>query len=836
MMRVGGFFSTLLAGRGGRLRLFALFAATTLPILLFAIGTAFVVDREYRLALERSIRAVARTAIGAVDQVIDGRISDLEVLAATLRFDAGDAETLGTLLRSQTDWLSISIFDATPGGAVQHFRRPETPAALHAPQPEDLAQVVRQRKPLVTGIEPRRSPTIDPAIVLIAPVQRGEQVTHLLVLRLASHAASDLVAAQGFDPSWTVGVLDRQRWIAARNRAHDEFVGTVATPTLVQQIERATDGFFIALNKEGKRVYTAVRTSERSGWTAAVGVPAEEIEQPVHQARLVMAGSGAAALLLTGLLSGVLITSQVRRQQAERRLGAMEAARALEQRLTDIAAHLPGVIFRQVLSPDGRLAFPFLSDGAERLLRSPPDRLSEPMPLDWVEALFHPDDRRAWREATAVSARTLAPLTVDVRTAPVDSTVHWLSMLAHPSRSADGSVLWDGVMLDITEHKRRDQTLIQAQKMESVGQLTGGVAHDFNNLLTVILGCGDQLVDLLADQPQAKHLAAMTVSAAQRAASLTKQLLAFSRRQVLQPTTVDVNALLHGMNDLLHRTLGEQVEIALVLDSTIAEAIVDPVQLETSVLNLSINARDAMPRGGKLTIETANVVLDEDYAQQEREVRPGAYVMLAVTDSGEGMPATVAERAFEPFFTTKEVGKGSGLGLSMVYGFVKQTGGHIKLYSEIGQGTTVKLYLPRSARPGAAAAVVPPAATQRGSETVLVVEDDPLVCELVTRQLGELGYQVLLANDAPTALVELRRGQRIDLLFTDVVLPRGMNGRELAEVAMAERPGLKVLYTSGYTANAIVRQGRLKAGVSLLQKPYTRQQLSATIRAVLDQR
>jgi PAS domain S-box-containing protein len=389
-----------------------------------------------------------------------------------------------------------------------------------------------------------------------------------------------------------------------------------------------------------------------------------------------------------------------------------------------------------------------------------------------------------------------------------------------------------GTVRDISERKRLEDQLRQAQKMETVGQLTGGVAHDFNNLLTVILGNAEDLADELKDDPQLLELAEMTRIAAERGAELTKRLLAFARRQALDPRPTDVNALLGSIEGLLRRTLGEDIAIELVRDTGLWPALADATQLEAAVLNLCVNARDAMPAGGRLTIETANSSLDDVYADAHPELQPGEYVKIAVTDTGSGMPPEVVARAFEPFFTTKEVGRGSGLGLSMVYGFVKQSGGHVKIYSEPGHGTVVKLYMPRARALGAVEAV-PKLPEMRGTGTILAVEDDELVRRRVEGQLAALGYKVIAAHDGPSALAVLRGQEPIDLLFTDVVMPGGMDGGELAEAARALRPELPVLFTSGYTERGIVQRGRLEPGIHLLNKPYRRQELAEKVREML---
>ena len=388
---------------------------------------------------------------------------------------------------------------------------------------------------------------------------------------------------------------------------------------------------------------------------------------------------------------------------------------------------------------------------------------------------------------------------------------------------------------DITDLRRTEEELRHAQKMEAVGQLTGGVAHDFNNLLAVIVG-NLELVELeVGQRGEAPEWIQRAIAAAERGANLTQRLLAFSRKQALRPEPVEVQQLIRGMLELLRRTLGETIEIEILGEVGLWPSLVDPGQLENSILNLAINARDAMPEGGKLTIETSNVQVGEDYSAAETELEPGQYVRVAVRDSGDGMSAEVAAHAFDPFFTTKEVGEGSGLGLSMVYGFAKQSGGHAVLSSVEGQGTTLELYLPRYAGGEAEAAVRP----QEGSrprargERVLVVEDDAEVRALILRILNSLGYEVREASSARAALELLESEARVDLLLTDVVLPAGMSGRALAEAASDRRPNLPVLYMSGYTEDAVVQRGRLEDDLHFLQKPFRIGAIAQAVRRAL---
>ncbi|MGE0667707.1 MAG: PAS domain S-box protein [Sphingomonadales bacterium] len=447
--------------------------------------------------------------------------------------------------------------------------------------------------------------------------------------------------------------------------------------------------------------------------------------------------------------------------------------------------------------------------------------------------LIHPDDRTASRLNNAeiragkqVSTMTQRHFRKDGRIVHVQWSSVW----------SEEEQLFFNIARDVTAQIEAEARLRQSQRLETLGQLTGGVAHDFNNLLTVILGNAEYLAEQLPPHGDLHRLAVAMQDAAERGSALNRRLLAFARRQPLDPRITDVNGLMSAMDHLLRRTLGEHVEIEVIRAGGLWRSFIDPAQMESAILNLCLNARDAMPGGGRLTIETANAYLDAPYAAGHEDVQPGQYVMIAVTDTGHGMPPEVANRAFEPFFTTKDVGKGSGLGLSMVYGFVKQSGGHIKIYSEVGQGTVVRVYLPRSheaAEEAETGTRQPAAAT--GNDKILLVEDDDLVRGHVEQQLRALGYRVVAAASGPEALELLRRVEDFDLLFTDMVMPGGMNGQQLAGAAHEIYPDLPVLFSSGYTENAIIHHGRLDPGVHLLTKPYRREEMARKVREVLNQ-
>ena len=471
--------------------------------------------------------------------------------------------------------------------------------------------------------------------------------------------------------------------------------------------------------------------------------------------------------------------------------------------------------------------------------------------LGWTEAeligrsaidFVHPDDMtlagqvQPYTEEVTPYGRTVRRY--ENRYRHKDGAWHWISWTVV---AVDG--ILQGVGRDVTQERERaaalalaEAQLRQAQKMEAVGQLTGGIAHDFNNMLAIVISSLGLLKRRLAKgETNVERFADSALEGANRAASLTHRLLAFSRQQPLKPEAIEPGALVSGLSEMLTRTLGETIRIETVQGAGLWRAHADPHQLESAILNLAVNARDAMADGGKLTIETANTDLDDRYVDQHAGVAAGQYVMIAVTDTGDGMPADIVAKAFDPFFTTKDVGKGTGLGLSQVYGFVRQSGGHVKIYSEVGHGTSVKLYLPRffgeddSAR-GAPSRPLPYADT---ATTILIVEDEPSVRQLGVDMLTELGYRVLEADGAAAALRLIEAHDEIDLLFTDVIMPE-VNGRKLAEAAGKRRPGLKVLFTTGYTRNAVVHNGVLDPGVELLGKPFTVEQLGAKLRTVLD--
>src|SRR3954447_10604246 len=509
------------------------------------------------------------------------------------------------------------------------------------------------------------------------------------------------------------------------------------------------------------------------------------------------------------------------RQRAE------ENAHASEQRFRDYAETASDWFWET--GPDH--AFTYISDRSDSFGI---DRTAMIGKRRFDVALGRSTEAQKWRAHIATLERH-APFRKFEYRALTAGGARYFSVSGRPVFAADGSFRgYRGLATHLSEQHETEERLRQSQKMDAIGQLTGGVAHDFNNVLTVITGTIEIIREGLADKPDLAAIAQLIDDAAARGAEITSQLLTFARRQPLEPREIDVNGLVLETAKLLKPILGGNIEIVTRLADDAWPAMADPSQLSSAIINLAVNARDAMPGGGTLTLETAN--REFDGADGAGDAGRGAFIMVAVAvaDTGHGIPADLRDRVFEPFFTTKGVGRGTGLGLSMVYGFAKQSGGSVAIESEEGRGTVIRLFLPRSAG-GAQArtgSLQAPAAA-RGHETILVVEDDPLVQGYVIAQLGSLGYRTLAAGDGATALALVQQGAQFDLLFTDIIMPGGMNGQELAEAVRRLRPGMRVLYTSGYTDNALDHEGHLGPGVALLRKPYRKADLSLRIREVL---
>lgn len=527
---------------------------------------------------------------------------------------------------------------------------------------------------------------------------------------------------------------------------------------------------------------------------------------------------------------------------------AEEAARVVEARYQRIAANIPGMVYQFVLHADGSVSFPLVSDGCRLIYGiSAEEIMRDPMR---VINFIVPEDRISFDRTVAESAATLEPWKWEGRFNCRDGEVRWVQGASRPERQANGEILWDGLLMDITARKeveqrlhKSEEQLRQSQKMEAVGHLAGGIAHDFNNLLTVISGYSDLTMRRLDAQNPLRNNVEQIKIASERASRLTCQLLAFSRRQVMKPTQLDMSAVIADMSKMLQRLIGENIDILTETNCAGCYVLADLGQIEQVLMNIAVNARDAMPRGGKLTIELTRAILETEDASRRVEVEPGVYVQLSITDSGHGMSAEVCKHIFEPFFTTKEVGKGTGLGLSTAYGIIKQSGGNIVVESEANRGTTFKIYLPCTAielnETNEASETLhtprtPQPLLEATGETVLLVEDEELVRGMARQILETAGYRVLEASNGDEAIrIYESCGERVDLMLSDVVMP-GMSGRELADHLAPLAPEMSIIFMSGYTDDVIVHHRVLNEETAFIEKPFTPDDFMRKIREVLD--
>ncbi len=754
--------------------LILLVVCVMVPVLLFAgvLFARYYISEQARIELD--LQDDARQLALTIDRDLAGLQSTLETLATSQRLIEGDYAGFHQQALRVRELLGVNVLVRDLNGQ----QLANTRVAYGTPLPRDNVpgddEVVKTRHSVIPGII-LGTVAQRPLFTITSPVVVDGRVLYFLNLSLLPERMADLLR-QSLEPGRRAGIVDRSGKVVARTEDPARVTGMPGAEDFVHATQ-VGDGIWRGTNVVGERVRSAFTHSKLSGWTVYVSLPEQAILSSMQQTVL--------ALVVLGLvLIGIAM------------LLAYWMGGRLAGSMGTLATQAAALGRGEPVEPR-RLAVGEIDDVGREL----------------VDAAAKLHERGAERDRAEAELRRFS------------ETLE--RMVAERTQAL------------VAEMRRRAETegqLHQVQKMDAIGHLTGGIAHDFNNMLGIILGNLDLARRRLAKgEPGIDKFLNNSLEGARRAATLTQRLLAFARQAPLAPQSVDANKLVAGMSDLLRRSLGEIVQIETVLAGGLWRTHADPNQLESAIVNLAVNARDAMPEGGRLTIETANASLDEQYAAQHAGVTAGQYVMVAVTDTGTGMAREVQEKAFDPFFTTKASGIGTGLGLSQVYGFVKQSGGHVKIYSEHGQGTTIKIYLPRYFGPDLLAGetierAAPPAGD--GVTTVLVVEDEAGVRRYSSDALRELGYRVLEAENAGIALKLIDANSDIKLLFTDVVMPE-MNGRRLSEAALARRPELKVLFTTGYTRNAIVHNGMLDPDVNLLSKPFTLDQLARKIADVL---
>jgi PAS domain S-box-containing protein len=858
--------------------LIVMVVAILLPVVLFA---AIVFWRYYDSELARidqELQNNARELSLTIDRDLEGEIVALQTLATSGSMTSHEyARFYDHALRVRSYAGADVLLRDRSGQQLMNTRVPwGTPLPRDAAEGDD--QVIATKRPYISNLNQGTVARRQVYFVTV-PILENDAVADFLHMSLDPQRLIGILQ-ENLGAGRVAGIVDRNNVVMARSEDGAERDGKPAAGRFIA-LATGAQGAWVGTDARGETIRVGYTRSKLTGWLVWVGVPEPIVENSLYGALWKLSLLGTAltvlAIALASLFGGKLAGASrtlARQADALGRGDAVPAAAMPVRELADVGNELVAAGVRRkrteqqrvrtatqeseqrfqllvegvtdcaiyMLDPDGNVKN--WNSGAMRIKGYAADEI-----IGRHFSIFHtPEDRAAGIPAQALQTATAtAKYEAEGWRLRKDGSRFWASVVIDRITDAGGKLVgFAKITRDITERRETQQRLetareqlYQSQKMDAVGQLTGGVAHDFNNLLTIIIGNLDTAKRTLENwkegaQGRLQRAIDHALTGANRAATLTGHLLAFSRRQPLEPKLLDVNKLLNQLSVFLKPTLGEEVQLETVGGGGVWPVEADAAQLETAILNLAINGRDAMPGGGKLTVEASNVLLDEDYCSKNAEVRPGQYVQIAVTDNGSGMAADVMTHAFEPFFTTKQAGQGTGLGLSQVYGFVKQSGGHVKIYSEPGHGTTVKVYLPRAhGKTGEQPEQNAAAPSAYGQETILVVEDDADVRTMVCETLRDLNYTVLQASDAPSALKLLDGTGPIDLLLSDVILP-GPNGRELANAALAKRPQLKVLFMTGYSRNAIVHQGRLDEGVQLIQKPLTQATLAAKVRDVLD--
>ncbi len=812
--------------------------AAVVPIAIAIAISAYNTNITLRANSERELTELVRALSIGVDAELNQASQFVSALAVSenliqgdfARFDRG----LRRLLATQSSLLTINITDLETETYTVHS---ELPAGTKAPAgPVTMPQarrVAETGKTTIFGIR-ETGPTVPkPLIPVRAPIFRDGKVTHVITAAISSEHLSDIYQRAGFNPRWTSAVIDADFRIAARNRAPELFVGRTVTQTLEKALRENASGLFESVNQEGQKTYAVFVRSPATGWAVVAGIPAEDIDGPIDREIkfTIILGLVAAGL---GLALALFIAFRIRKvRRAEQRLNAdleklvderAAALRRSEARYRAIVEDQTEIIARCL--PDGTITFAngtfcaCFGLGPEEIVGRRFDEFV-------IE-----EDRENARRSFAALDKTRFFISVDHRMKAMTGEIRWQSWTYRAIFSDAGDIVEiQAVGRDTTELKRIQDQLRQAQKMEVVGQLTGGVAHDFNNLLAVMHGNAELLRDTLGENSMLDAID----RAATRGAELTQRLLAFSRQQTLAPVDIDLRDFFPKLTSLLKRTIGAEIEISHQLTPNLWSVHADLGQLENALLNLAINARDAMPGGGLIEFGCANVTLDPSDRHLEEGMSPGDYIEIVVRDTGAGMTQDVIQHAFEPFFTTKDVGKGSGLGLAMVYGFVRQSGGTVAIESQLDIGTRVSIFLPRVGSPNTSEKrMVTEDARPGGDETILLVEDDPDVRAFTTIVLKSLGYRVTEAADGLEALQKISGESDIDLLLSDISLPGEMNGFQIAAAAKKIKPELKMVFMTGYIRDGAEIGDELDPTSTVLGKPFKRADLAKAIRGALE--
>jgi signal transduction histidine kinase len=769
-----------------RAYLLAIVAALVGPGLVFTSLLFYRYAGSERAAYEQRAMTIAQQVMNAIDRDLTGLRTTLQTLSTSARLAAGDYRGfhVQSLAVKSFTGADLVLRDVDGQGRVDTRVAQDEPLGRTSMAVDSL--VLAQHQPVVSDVLAEPS---GPYFALMIALPSSGPARHFLDVRAPTARIAEIIR-KDLPEGWVIGVADSQGNYLARSDRHEEFSGKPGLPDFTRKLT-GSGGTFLSSNPFGDEILVGYAASSVSDWKVAASISRDAIEAPLRLDLTLLVAFGAATLLASGglvyWLWGQFATPLARLTAAGRLIGTPEARFDLRSSIEEI-------------------------DSLEQAMASA------------SKDLLERDAARAASEAALQESELRLRLVNEGLEARV------------AERTGDLLAMNEALRKEMEARAAAETQLRQVQKMEAIGQLSGGIAHDFNNMLAIILG-GLNLAKSRLDRGDADvgRFMDAAVQGAQRAASLTNRLLAFARQQPLDPEPLDANKLVLTMAELLHRALGEDVRLETLLAPGLWQVHVDAGQLENAVLNLAVNARDAMPEGGGLRIETANLHL-ERASPEHPGVAPGDYVIVSVADTGAGMAPDVLARAFDPFFTTKEVGRGTGLGLSQVYGFVRQSGGTVRIQSKQGSGTTVCVYLPKHVSTVAAVPIEAAKSASplgRGGETILVVEDEAEVRRLTVETLGELNYTVREADRGAAALELLAQDDAITLLLTDVVMP-DMNGRKLADEARRRRPALKILFMSGFTPDAIVHAGMLEPGVNLLQKPFSMEQLAWKLRQMLD--